>query len=98
MAIVTRRYVFTGPSDADLESAVSSTAASLGPASISVDVQFDNAVPGTQDALDEFMAEEWFTPEKNNPATETSLILRSPDGTLWTVQVNNIGVLVVSPA
>lgn len=97
MAIVVRRYVFVGPSDRDLESAVSSTATSLGPASVSVDIQFDDAVPGTQDALDQFMAEEWLTPQGNSPATQTALFLRSPDGTLYSIEVDNLGNITATP-
>lgn len=97
MAIITRRYVFTGPSNDDLTSAVSSTATSLGPASISVDVQFDDTVPGTQEALDQFMAEEWLTPSGNSPPTQTTLFLRSPNGTLFRIEVDNLGNITATP-
>lgn len=97
MAIVTRRYVQTGPT-AELEENVVAGAMVVGFAGGVVDVQFDDAVAGTTTTLDEYLASMGYTFLVAAPPVETSLLVRSPDGSLHAIGILDDGSLLVDGA
>lgn len=95
MAIVTRRYQRTGPSATDLEENVVAGAVVTGFSGGTVDVQFDDAIAGTTETLDQYMASIGYAFLIAAPPTENSIAVRSPDGTLHFIELLDDGSILV---
>lgn len=93
MAIAVRRYRQEGPSDADLADQVQSGATAIAFAAGCADIQFDDATSGIEATLDDFMASLGYAFEVGTPPTATSLQLRSPNGTVFALTVDDAGRL-----
>ncbi len=95
MALVIRRYLARGPIDAELTPIVP-TAAVQQKCSGCIDVQVDDSIAGMVETLDEEMQVNGYTFAEQGPATQTDLVLVSPDGTRFLISVANNGQIAVN--
>ena len=93
MPVIIRRYIQSGLTTDELEELVSGTASTTMVATGCVDIEIEDEVAGVVDTLDEVMSDAGYTFDTETPPTRTGLTLRSPDGTTWTIQVSDLGVL-----
>lgn len=95
MAIQTRRYFLQGPWPADLLAALDPTLAVVAQNwVVSVWITFDDAI-ATVAATDQRMARYGCVPDlvTTGAATAPFVGVRSPDGSIWTLSVDNMGVI-----
>lgn len=93
MALITRRYQQQGPTNNDLAENVQAGATVMGFSGGVIDVQIDDAISGSVETLDEFMGSIGFEFLVQAPMTATVLRLRSPNGTIKSISVENDDVL-----
>ena len=97
MAIQTRRYLFRGINLPQLRDAIEPglVATTPMPYALTIDITWDNAI-ATQAAVDGAMRPYGFRPEPTDTtglAPDPYLGIRSPDNSLWALQVDNAGAL-----
>lgn len=92
MALTTKAYDFSGPDDEDLDACVQigSVATDRLTGATRIIIQFDDSTSGAEDAADDFMAVEGFFPAA---AVQSAVMMQSPDGTVWVLSIDNLGVL-----
>ena len=93
MAIVTRRFVARGVSQSDLSRLVALGSLTINGSQTWIEIQYDDAVAGTTETLDELMAMAGFAFDA--AAGIGGVRIRSADGVTHNLQTNNAGLLMI---
>jgi hypothetical protein len=98
MALITRRYLYNGPWPLDLKNALGAGTALPPPFfAITYDLQYDDVATDVA-AVDERMRHYGCFPDTQNTsiASPTPFLgVKSPDGSVWKLDVSDLGILTV---